>query len=115
MQHRPSYNPRFPTDSSQRRLRRQREIPKAAGREYVQAILLPYHLLPLTLSLSEHGAGATNAPGHTEEKRPGEAPVASDSGATNTGIDPAANNPGEKGIKGVPVDPKPDGTGANMQ
>ncbi|OTA22763.1 hypothetical protein BTJ68_14359 [Hortaea werneckii EXF-2000] len=46
---------------------------------------------------------------------PGKAPVASDSGATNTGIDPGTNQPGEKGIKGEPIDPRPDGSGSNMK
>lgn len=41
--------------------------------------------------------------------------MASDSGATNTGIDSGTNQPGEKGIDGKPVDPKPDGSGTNMK
>ncbi|KAF2851269.1 hypothetical protein T440DRAFT_71963 [Plenodomus tracheiphilus IPT5] len=46
------------------------------------------------------GVGAANAPGATEQKKAGEAPVASDSGNSNVGVDPSANNPGEKGIGG---------------
>ncbi|TKA22293.1 hypothetical protein B0A50_08018 [Salinomyces thailandicus] len=65
----------------------------------------------------KQGLGAENAPARKEgtDKHPGEAPVASDSGSTNTGIEPGTNQPGEKGISGVAVDPKPDGTGANMK
>jgi len=50
-----------------------------------------------------HGEGtAPEAPGKTEGKLPGEAPVASDSGNVNTGIDNSATNvPGEAGIGGV--------------
>ncbi|KAF1343604.1 hypothetical protein BDV97DRAFT_305848 [Delphinella strobiligena] len=62
-----------------------------------------------------HGTGAENALSHTEPKGPGEAPVASDSGATNVGIDPSQNQPGEKGIKGVPVSNEPDNANANMK
>lgn len=57
---------------------------------------------------TEHGEGASNAPGHTEGKRPGEAPVASDSGSTGVGIEKGTNQPGEKGITGKPVDPVPE-------
>lgn len=64
---------------------------------------------------SAHGTGAPNAAGHTELKRPGEAPVASDSGSTNVGIDNGTNQPGEKGISGVPVDSKPGSGNANMK
>ncbi|KAJ9622664.1 hypothetical protein H2203_006314 [Taxawa tesnikishii (nom. ined.)] len=62
------------------------------------------------------GLGADNAPGHSEGSAPGEAPVASDSGSTNVGVRGDQNNPGEKGISGVPVDaaPSKSGTGANM-
>lgn len=63
----------------------------------------------------KQGLGADNAAGHTDGHRPGEAPVASDSGATNVGQDPSQNNPGTQGIKGEPVSSKPDGTGANMK
>ena len=50
------------------------------------------------------GLGASNAAGHTEGHAPGEAPVASDSGASRVGIDNSATNqPGEKGLKDVPV------------
>ncbi|KAI4828078.1 hypothetical protein E4T44_09876 [Aureobasidium sp. EXF-8845] len=61
-----------------------------------------------------HGNGAPNAPGHTEPKAPGEAPVASDSGVTNVGIDNGSNQPGEKGIGGVPVSNEST-TNANMK
>ena len=64
---------------------------------------------------AEHGEGAANAPGHTDGKRPGEAPVASDSGSTNVGIDNKATNvPGEEGIKGVTVSSEPQ-SGSNFQ
>lgn len=62
-----------------------------------------------------HGAGADNAAGHTELGRPGEAPVASDSGSTTVGVDNGSNQPGEKGIKGVPVSSAPDNASANMK
>ncbi|KAK3052380.1 hypothetical protein LTR09_006590 [Extremus antarcticus] len=67
-----------------------------------------------------HGVGADNAPGHTEgktiDKNPGMANVASDSGSTNVGIDNAGTNqPGEKGIKGTPVDSAPSSGNANMK
>ncbi|KAL1301969.1 hypothetical protein AAFC00_002424 [Neodothiora populina] len=62
-----------------------------------------------------HGTGADNAPGHTEASRPGEAPVASDSGISNVGIDNGSNQPGEKGVKGVPVSSEPSNPGANMK
>ncbi|KAI4593152.1 hypothetical protein KJ359_010076 [Pestalotiopsis sp. 9143b] len=49
--------------------------------------------------------GADNAPGHTEPHVPGEAPVASDSGFSNVGIDNKSTNiPGTKGLKDIPVD-----------
>ncbi|KAL8732658.1 MAG: hypothetical protein Q9166_002634 [cf. Caloplaca sp. 2 TL-2023] len=67
------------------------------------------------LSLSAHGLGADNAPGHTAGSAPGEKPVASDSGATNTGIEPGTNQPGEEGIKGVPVSSEPSSGNANMK
>ncbi|PSN62462.1 hypothetical protein BS50DRAFT_638098 [Corynespora cassiicola Philippines] len=47
-----------------------------------------------------HGFGAANAPAAKEQPAPGERPVASDSGNSNVGVDPSANNPGEKGIGG---------------
>jgi len=46
------------------------------------------------------GLGAANAPAAKEQQNPGEAPVASDSGNSNVGVDPSANNKGEKGIGG---------------
>jgi hypothetical protein len=46
------------------------------------------------------GLGASNAPAAKEHSKPGEAPVASDSGNSNVGVDPSANKPGEKGIGG---------------
>ena len=46
---------------------------------------------------------------------PGEAPVASDSGSTNFGIDNSSNQPGEKDIKGFPVDTAPDNANANRK
>ncbi|KAK3067040.1 hypothetical protein LTS18_001339 [Coniosporium uncinatum] len=63
-----------------------------------------------------HGYGADNAPGRTEPKAPGEAPVASDSGSTNTGVAPGTNQRGEKGIKDVPVGSEPvSGSGSMKQ
>lgn len=68
---------------------------------------------------AEHGLGAENAPGRTQgdtiDKNPGKAPVASDSGSTNVGIEPGTNQPGEKGITGVPVSSEPAQGGANMK
>jgi hypothetical protein len=46
------------------------------------------------------GLGASNAPAAKELRKPGEAPVASDSGNSNVGVDPSANKPGEAGIGG---------------
>jgi hypothetical protein len=46
------------------------------------------------------GLGASNAPAAKELGKPGEAPVASDSGNSNVGVDPSANKPGEAGIGG---------------
>ncbi|CAD0084336.1 unnamed protein product [Aureobasidium vineae] len=74
-----------------------------------------YSTLELILTQTTvHGDGASNAAGHTEGKAPGEAPVASDSGVTNVGIDNGSNQPGEKGIKGVPVSTEST-TNANMK
>ncbi|KAK0515182.1 hypothetical protein JMJ35_002561 [Cladonia borealis] len=56
----------------------------------------------------KHGEGAPNAPGHTEGRKPGEAPVASDSGSTDQGIAKGTNQPGELGIEGKPVGSVPD-------
>ena len=47
--------------------------------------------------------------------KPGKAPVASDSGSTNVGVEPGTNQPGEKGIKGQAVSSEPQGGGANMK
>jgi len=55
-----------------------------------------------------HGLGADRAPGHTEGKAPGEAPVSSDSGSINIVIEAGASQPREKGISGVKVDSKHD-------
>ncbi|KAH7394233.1 hypothetical protein DE146DRAFT_126038 [Phaeosphaeria sp. MPI-PUGE-AT-0046c] len=46
------------------------------------------------------GLGASNAPAAKSHAAPGEAPVASDSGNSNVGVDASANKPGEKGIGG---------------
>ncbi|KAK3641884.1 hypothetical protein LTR22_016393 [Elasticomyces elasticus] len=66
----------------------------------------------------KEGQGADNAPGHTEgkgiDKNPGNAAVASDSGSTNVGGRAGTNQPGEKGVTGVPVDSQPSQGGANM-
>lgn len=62
------------------------------------------------------GLGADNAPAHKESGAPGEAPVASDSGLSNVGVDPSANNPGEKGDLGPKVAGESvAGGGANMK
>ena len=75
----------------------------------------PKHNASSVDPLTEHGDGAANAPGHSDGKRPGEAPVASDSGSTNVGIDNKATNvPGEEGIKGVTVSSEPQ-SGNNFQ
>ncbi|KAK4498181.1 hypothetical protein PRZ48_010838 [Zasmidium cellare] len=65
----------------------------------------------------KQGLGAENAPGRTEglDKQPGKAPVASDSGSTNVGVEAGTNQPGEKGISGQPVDSQMEGGGANMK
>ncbi|KAK5631440.1 hypothetical protein RRF57_007154 [Xylaria bambusicola] len=61
------------------------------------------------------GLGAPNAPAHKEGHRPGEAPVASDSGVTNVSIKGESTNiPSEKGIGGVSVREELDGGGNNM-
>ncbi|TKA60009.1 hypothetical protein B0A55_12929 [Friedmanniomyces simplex] len=64
----------------------------------------------------KEGLGADNAPGKTEglDKNPGKAAVASDSGSTNVGVREGTNQPGEKGVSGVPVDSQPSQGGANM-
>ncbi|CAF9902814.1 MAG: hypothetical protein ALECFALPRED_000032 [Alectoria fallacina] len=56
----------------------------------------------------KHGEGASNAGGHTEGKAPGEAPVASDSGISDVGIEKGTNQPGEKGDLGPKMGPIPD-------
>jgi hypothetical protein len=53
----------------------------------------------LTVSTAK-GLGADNAPAAKQQSAPGEAPVASDSGNSNVGVDPSANQRGEKGIGG---------------
>ncbi|KAK7756374.1 hypothetical protein SLS62_001600 [Diatrype stigma] len=61
------------------------------------------------------GLGAPNAPAHKEGHAPGEAPVASDSGVTNVGIEGGTTNiPGEKGISGEPVREEMDRPGNTM-
>ncbi|KAK3110680.1 hypothetical protein LTR53_014782 [Teratosphaeriaceae sp. CCFEE 6253] len=66
----------------------------------------------------KQGTGADNAPGKTQgdtvASNPGKAAVASDSGSTNVGVRAGTNQPGEKGISGVPVDSEPAQGGANM-
>ncbi|KAF2122502.1 hypothetical protein BDV96DRAFT_481229 [Lophiotrema nucula] len=53
-----------------------------------------------------HGLGAPNAPARKDQPAPGERPVASDSGISNVGVDPSANQRGEKGIDGGEVGSK---------
>jgi hypothetical protein len=61
----------------------------------------PYFNLDVVLTtIAGKGLGASNAPAAKEGNVPGEAPVASDSGNSNVGVDPSANKPGEKGIGG---------------
>ncbi|CAD6568388.1 MAG: hypothetical protein ASARMPRED_001697 [Alectoria sarmentosa] len=60
------------------------------------------------LNKIKHGEGASNAGGHTEGKAPGEAPVASDSGISDVGIEKGTNQPGEKGDLGPKMDPIPE-------
>ncbi|RYP70542.1 hypothetical protein DL771_005361 [Monosporascus sp. 5C6A] len=61
------------------------------------------------------GLGAPNAPAHKDGHAPGEAPVASDSGSTNVGIEGGSTNiPGEKGISGKPVREEMDRPGNSM-
>lgn len=55
-----------------------------------------------------HGEGADNATGHTGGKKPGEAPVASDSGNSNVGVERGTNQRGEKGIGGPTMDSVPE-------
>jgi hypothetical protein len=76
-------------------------------------LLLPYNLSPPLPLISEphtpltlppaKGLGASTAPAAKQQSAPGEAPVASDSGNTNVGVDASANNRGEKGIGGPTV------------
>lgn len=54
----------------------------------------------MLMILPAKGLGASNAPAAKEQQKPGEAPVASDSGNSNVGVDPSANKPGEAGIGG---------------
>ncbi|KAH8678202.1 hypothetical protein BX600DRAFT_545836 [Xylariales sp. PMI_506] len=61
------------------------------------------------------GLGAANAPAHKEPHAPGEAPVASDSGITDVGIEGGSTNiPGEKGLKDVPVSGERERPGNSM-
>lgn len=59
--------------------------------------------------------GAENAAGHTEGSKPGEAPVASDSGSSLVGVRAGQSLPGEEGIKGKIVDSAPETSNANMK
>jgi hypothetical protein len=61
---------------------------------------LPILFHPILTISSGKGLGASNAPAAKEQNAPGEAPVASDSGNSNVGVDSNANKPGEKGIGG---------------
>jgi hypothetical protein len=55
-----------------------------------------------------HGHGVENAPGHTEQKRPGDKNAASDSYMSTVGIDNKSTNvPGEEGNIGTIVGEKP--------
>lgn len=73
----------------------------------------------LTLSTEQGSGTAPEAPGASATQKPGEAAVASDSGATRVGIEPGTNQPGEKGIKDTPVPGETTsgsgGGGANMK
>lgn len=72
---------------------------------------------PMLTFAPEEGLGAENAPGRHEglDKTPGKAPVASDSGSTNVGIEAGTNQPGETGISGEPVSSQMQTGGANMK
>lgn len=72
-------------------------------------------LCKVLIKYTEHGLGAENAHGHTEGKKPGEAPVASDSGSTYVGVRAGTNQPGETGIEGENVSTEPDGKAAQMK
>ena len=96
-----------------RRSSRKRKIPQKGSCKYVSPAQCPpsysdCHCTMLTVSNTEHGEGAPNAPGHTEGHKPGEAPVASDSGSTDQGIAKGTNQPGEIGIEGKPVGSVPE-------
>ena len=72
---------------------------------YPMYIGQPYFIIN---TLAEHGEGASNAPGHTEGKAPGDVPAASDSGISNVGIEKGTNQPGEKGNLGPTMGSIPD-------
>lgn len=78
---------------------------------------LTIYVLLTNRFLLEQGAGADNAPGHTDQGVPGDAKVASDSYTSNVGIDNKATNvPGEKGNMGQKVGEKPDSvSGSSMK
>lgn len=69
--------------------------------------LLSQPFQPVANTRTAHGLGAENAAGHTEGKAPGEAPVASDSGISNVGVEQGTNQPGEKGDLGPVMDSIP--------
>jgi hypothetical protein len=56
--------------------------------------------MTILLIPAAHGLGASNAPAAKEQSAPGERLVASDSGNSNVGVDPSANQRGEQGIGG---------------
>ncbi|WPB06796.1 uncharacterized protein RHO25_011456 [Cercospora beticola] len=66
----------------------------------------------------KEGLGAPSAPGKSSgtgiAENPGYAPVASDSGSTNVGVEAGTDTKGEKGISGVPVGPSDGINSGNM-
>ena len=98
--------------ASEKFLKQQAQSPSSTPRS-----LSPSITTSLLTSSTEQGAGASNAPGHTEQGVPADAKVAADSYTSTVGIDNKATNvPGEKGDVGQQVGEKPDGVGgSNMK
>jgi hypothetical protein len=89
-----------------RRTGRIRQVLEARRTEY--SSLQSHQTEQTDLTNIAHGHGAENAPGHTEQERPGDKNAASDSYTSKVGIDnKSANVPGEKGNVGTIVGEKP--------
>jgi hypothetical protein len=76
----------------------------------------PFHQNFLTFShpvLTGHSAQRRRL--QTDPIKPGDAPIASDSCATNFGTDNGTNQPVKKGIKGVSVDSQPSSKNADTK